>query len=799
MAKNAVRRKPTNNKTRSLATRVDKQRQRIHFSTDSILRLLIFAAFSGLLAALASPTLSLLNPDYWPRPTDVYAPLDYISDIEFTTEVLALTEQARQEAADQVLPVYAFDSETLRNALENVGERIEKLHEARQMTTPTFEQKLARLRIGSVVPNEISEETAGFWLRSAIDEEPAPTESATEVEFDEAGEIAEDDASVPVTGAVRYRFDELRQSVTTILKEVLEEGVIADDEVKKIAEASDEKAQIELIKLRGDEPQKVVDVDKLRKVVDAKEEILKRAKDKYSDVNAASAVAEVASQSVQINIVPDEKETEKHRKEAGTKVEPVTKVVDVGQLIVRRASKLTPQIRQEIADFKRARDNARAPQRRVRGSVGHVIMLLLLMFGSARYLASIAPTVYSSLQQVTLTLLAITVMTGVAKLLSELGLSGYLVPAASVPILLAILMDRRVGLLAGAVLAILVSIVYGNDWNVLALVMAGSLAGVLGAVSVRKRSDLVRPGLIVAVVSIAVMVALGLMRDRIGSTEGLMDVRDAAINGLLVTLIVPATLSLFESTFKITTDIRLLELTDLNHPILRRLTMEAPGTHHHSLMVGNLAEAAAEAIGANSLLARVCSYYHDVGKLNRPEYFGENQTGYNKHDGLSPVMSSRIIAGHVKDGVELAREYGLCQPVVDIIQQHHGTDLIRFFYEKANRGDKHNQVRQEDFRYPGPKPQSREAAVVMVADAIESASRSLNNLTQARLRTVADKIVNTRFADGQFDNCDLTLRDLHVIAERIVTMLLSAHHKRIEYPDQESPEPVETPGRPSTN
>ena len=243
----------------------------------------------------------------------------------------------------------------------------------------------------------------------------------------------------------------------------------------------------------------------------------------------------------------------------------------------------------------------------------------------------------------------------------------------------------------------------------------------------------------------------------------------------------------------------MLELTDLNHPILRRLTMEAPGTHHHSLMVGNLAEAAAEAIGANSLLARVCSYYHDVGKLNRPEYFGENQTGYNKHDGLSPVMSSRIIAGHVKDGVELAREYGLCQPVVDIIQQHHGTDLIRFFYEKANRGDKHNQVRQEDFRYPGPKPQSREAAVVMVADAIESASRSLNNLTHARLRTVADKIVNTRFADGQFDNCDVTLRDLHVIAERIVTMLLSAHHKRIEYPDQESPEHVETPGLPSTN
>jgi len=799
MPKNAVRRKPANNRTRSLATRVDKQRKRIRFSPEGFLRLLVFAVFSAVLAALASPTITVLNSEYWPRPTDPFAPREYISDRQFVTEDIAKTEQNRREAADSVLPVYAVDSEALRNALEDVSKLMLIFDEFRQKPTLTSDEKLKLLGVQGVVPGRISEEAARIWLQSVLVEESTTTEPVTDVEPGDEAVIAEETETAPESSVGGPRFDELRQSVTALLREVLAEGVIAEDEARKIAEASKEKPQIELVKPGSDEPPKVVDVNTLGKAADAKDRILKRAKNNYPDANVASAVAELASQGIRVTIVPDAQETERHRKEAAANAERATKVVESGQLIIRRGSPLTAQARRELEDYRKALDNARAPQRRVRGAAGHVIMLLLMMFGLARCLAFIAPAVYSSLRQTTLALLAITVMVGIAKLFWEIGLSGYLVPAASVPILIAILMDRRVGLLAGAVLAILVSMVYGNDWNVLALLMAGSLAGVLGAVSVRKRSDLVRPGALVAAVSIAMMVALGFISDTIGwSNEGLTDVVDAAVNGLLVTLIVPGTLSIFESAFKITTDIRLLELTDLNHPILRRLTMEAPGTHHHSLMVGNLAEAAAEAIGANSLLARVCSYYHDVGKLNRPEYFGENQTGYNRHDGLSPVMSSRIIAGHVKDGVELAREYGLCQPVIDIIQQHHGTDLIRFFYEKANRGDKHNQVRQEDFRYPGPKPQSREAAVVMVADAIESASRSLTHLTQARLSAVADKIVNTRFADGQFDHCDLTLRDLHRITERIVTMLLSAHHKRIEYPGQESFELVETPGASST-
>jgi putative nucleotidyltransferase with HDIG domain len=809
MAKNAVRRKPANNKIKTTAARVAKQRKFPHFSRGAWLRVVIFTVFAGVLTVLVSPTLTI-NPA-WPTQTTGYAPRDIISDIEFTTVDLYRTEQARSEAAKSVLPVYSFDAEALRNALLNLGKFLELFEEYRQKPTLTFEEKMTdlmnALRLTDLVKksdeadrDKISEDIAATWLKSAVSQQ-SPAGQPTEEQPEQAAGATEERRVAQESAVADYRFDELSQTAKALLQGVLEEGVIAREESQKIAEKPGQEVQIQLVKLRGSEPEKTVSVTDLRKVDDARSEIAKRAKNRYADKAIADAVSRVASQFVTVTLTPDKAETEKRGDEAAARVSPVSITVKPGQGIISKGDQLTAQARRTIEDYRKAREAARKMQQRVRGSVGHTVIVLLLMVGLARSLALIAPSVYSSSRQLTLVLLAITIMVGVAKLVS-LGeqFSGYVVPAASVPILLAILIDRRVGLLAAAVVAILVSMVYGNNWNILALVMAGSLAGVLALVSVRKRTDLLRPGAFTTVVSIAVAVALGFVGDTIRwSAEGMASVRDAAINGLLVMLIVPGTLSVFESAFKITTEIQLLELTDLNHPVLRRLTMEAPGTHHHSLMVGNLAEAAADALGANSLLARVCSYYHDIGKLNRPEYFSENQTGYNKHDGLSPVMSSRIIASHVKDGVELARDHGLCQPVIDIIKQHHGTDLIRFFYEKALKDDKHNSVREEDFRYPGPKPESREAAIVMLADAIESASRSLTNLTRARLIAVADKIVNTRFADGQFDNCDLTLKDLHVIAESIVRVLMSAHHMRVEYPELESPNPVRNSKLSSTN
>jgi putative nucleotidyltransferase with HDIG domain len=231
----------------------------------------------------------------------------------------------------------------------------------------------------------------------------------------------------------------------------------------------------------------------------------------------------------------------------------------------------------------------------------------------------------------------------------------------------------------------------------------------------------------------------------------------------------------------------LLERASMDQPLLRELTVQAPGTYHHSIIVGNMVEAAAEAIGAKPLLARVSAYYHDIGKIQKPLYFIENQMGgENKHEKLAPSMSSLILIAHIKDGVEMARRARLEEPIVDIIQQHHGTRLISFFYQKAldQKGGDPAAVSMEDFRYPGPKPQTKEAGLVMLADAIEAASRTLIDPTPARIQGLVSRIINQTFADGQLDECELTLKDLNQIAAAFNKILNGIFHHRIEYPGQ---------------
>jgi putative nucleotidyltransferase with HDIG domain len=241
---------------------------------------------------------------------------------------------------------------------------------------------------------------------------------------------------------------------------------------------------------------------------------------------------------------------------------------------------------------------------------------------------------------------------------------------------------------------------------------------------------------------------------------------------------------LLEDLFKITTDITLLELSDMNHPLLKQMVLKAPGTYHHSLMVGNLAEAAAETIGANSLLARVGAYYHDVGKIEKAEYFSENQTNAKSlHDKLTPSMSRLIITNHVKDGVEFAKKYRLKKDILDFIEQHHGTSLVHYFFQKAlERVEDETMLKEEGFRYQGPKPQTKEAAIVLLADSVEAASRTLGNPTPSRVEELAHRIVNNKFIDGQLDECELTLRDLNKIANVFVRVLIGVLHSRVEYP-----------------
>jgi putative nucleotidyltransferase with HDIG domain len=313
-------------------------------------------------------------------------------------------------------------------------------------------------------------------------------------------------------------------------------------------------------------------------------------------------------------------------------------------------------------------------------------------------------------------------------------------------------------------------------------VFVGSLTAAFSVIRCKKRSALLRGGFYVMLVNVMMALALLISEKTFVFGEVLSAIAYAVFSGITVSAIVSLLLPVLEYTFKITTDISLLELLDLNQPLMKALMINAPGTYHHSVIVGNLVEAAAEAVGVNPLLARVSSYYHDIGKIKMPEYFVENQSvSPSKHEKLTPHMSTMIITSHVKEGVDLAKQYKLPPTIIEIIKQHHGSALITYFYQKAKEQGLESLV-ENDYKYPGPKPQTRVAALVMMADAVEASSRVLNEPTPARITALVDKIINHIFLDGQLDECELTFKDISEIKRRFTYVLTGIFHKRIDYP-----------------
>nr|HRO67896.1 HDIG domain-containing protein [Pseudobdellovibrionaceae bacterium] len=266
----------------------------------------------------------------------------------------------------------------------------------------------------------------------------------------------------------------------------------------------------------------------------------------------------------------------------------------------------------------------------------------------------------------------------------------------------------------------------------------------------------------------------------------LLTIAGGFMGGILSSFITMMILPLLENMFNYTTDVRLLELSNLNHPLMKEMIINAPGTYNHSIMVGNMVEAAAEEIGANPLLGKVMCYYHDIGKIGHPSYFIENQRpGHNPHDSITPYMSKTLLIAHVKDGVELGMKYKLGKPIIDGILQHHGTTLISYFYNKAlDQKGEFDEVSEEDFRYPGPKPQFKEAALCMLADSIEAAARALDEPTPARLQGLVKNIIQKKLNDHQLDECHLTLREIAKIERAFVRILLGIYHQRIDYPKE---------------
>jgi len=325
-------------------------------------------------------------------------------------------------------------------------------------------------------------------------------------------------------------------------------------------------------------------------------------------------------------------------------------------------------------------------------------------------------------------------------------------------------------------------------------VLAGAMA-IVGIEQLRERKNFYKIFLYVSSAYIVGTLGFGLDRGLSLSTF-LSDSLWGIVNSFFCSIIVMFILPIFESLFDLTTDFTLMELSDLNRPLLKRLLIEAPGTYHHSIMVGNMVEAVAEDIGANSLLARVGAYYHDIGKLAKPEYFFENKgESLNKHEKLTPTMSALILASHVKEGVELAKKEKLPKIVIDAIREHHGTTVMAYFYQKALEYDSHDSVNIDDFRYPGPRPQSKETALIMLADSAEAAVRSLKEPTAPRIRGIVEKIIESRMNDGELDESGLTLNDIAIIRERFIKILTGIFHPRISYPAQEEGEQGSAKGK----
>jgi len=385
-----------------------------------------------------------------------------------------------------------------------------------------------------------------------------------------------------------------------------------------------------------------------------------------------------------------------------------------------------------------------------------------------------------------------------------------LAPYAFAPLVLSVLLGRNHGLYAAVFVSLWSSVLFGRiDASLLVISLISGFTAVYLTLQVRRRGQLIRAGVGVGLAIWLSSLSFGMIGPinlfpPMDNDWGMIGLQSALTlgNGIITAMIVGGALPMLEHLFQITTDVSWLELSDLNHPLLRRMTIEAPGTYHHSLVVANLAEAAAEKIGANATLCRVCSYFHDVGKLVKPEYFTENMNfERNPHDDLAPSMSALIIIAHVKEGVDLALKNKLNQHIIDIIQEHHGTSLVYYFYQRAiqqqedaRAGGKIMNIREEDipevqeesFRYSGPKPQTKESAIVSLADIVESASRSLEKPTPQKVEQLVNELIEERIADGQLDECDLTLGELRVIAKRFRFTLMTMLHTRIAYPKHES-------------
>ncbi len=482
--------------------------------------------------------------------------------------------------------------------------------------------------------------------------------------------------------------------------------------------------------------------------------------------------------------ITDEAATAERIARARSEVPAVEVTVQAGQRIVNEGEPISVEQFEMLDALGLTR-----PRVEVGTVFGQLIVSLLIASLLVGYLWRFEPEIWYRNRSVLLFFLALVVSAVALRIAADRTLLAFVVPTTATVLLLGILLPGAAGAVMAVALAVLAGVMNREALELTVYVLVGGLAALLAITRAERLNAFVRVFFVVAGAHVAVVLAFGALEQRdLAAQAQLAGV--AVFNAAVSVALAAGTFAVLGNVFGIMTVFQMLELANPSNRLLRRLLLETPGTYHHSVMVGNLAERAAETIGADPLLARVAAYYHDIGKMKNPLAFIENQAGaHNIHDDLNAETSARIISGHIRDGIDLAYEHGLPVQVTGFIPQHHGTSVMSYFWGKALReaGGREDLVDERIYRYPGPKPQSREAAILMLADGVEASVRSLDEKDEESIRAMVDRIVDGRVEDGQLDDAELTLRDIAQIKEAFVGQLLGMYHSRIKYPDNVVP------------
>ena len=728
----------------------------------------------SILLGLSILTSILLYPNILTRPKIYHvgdiADRNIKASCEFLIENKKLTEEGRNAAVRAVLAVYDFDS-TGTNAVSRIKEAFSTLRNQQNV-------------IHGDKNIHISSEALTKDMDSLKDR------------FFAILDIPPDDkmfASLMKNGFSK----KIEEAASDLVSRVFNIGIVND----KTTLVNQDGKGITLHDINSGEETKVDDLARFYDIKAAKYFIKKERKSLNSSLGSQELSAitlKLADALIKPNLTFNKRETELRKDIARRSVKPFYFKVKKGEMLVREGQRITDEhilkLREQYKFIQENRMFGRSP----------AMMVLIGFLMSVMYLAGLMNRLTTNTKEKdllfnALTILVIFLVVIAFNFVSEETARGFqsftprallfAVPVASGAMIISVFQGMRVAVGFCLIISVLSSFAVGGEVEFFVYFFIGSMVAALGVKNCRERSVFIKTGVKVGVCNVLLALAIETLHGSFYTYEAVIGSVAAFIGGFYVGVITTGVQPLIEIAFGYTTDIKLLELANLEQPLLQDLMVQAPGTYHHSVIVSNMVEATAQAVNANPLLAKVAAYYHDIGKIKKPLYFIENQTGgENKHERLAPSMSALILISHVKDGVEMAKRHKLGREIIDIIRQHHGMSLITFFYEKAReqaekKGGKSVLIKEEDFRYPGPKPQTKEAGLVMLADEVEAASRALVDPTAARIQGMVQKIINKVFSDGQLDECELTLKDLHQIAKGFNKTLGGIFHHRIEYPD----------------